>query len=124
MNFRDPKLTVLMFNEFINGRSADGLSGLMTDNHLFVDREGNSHNTKSDMLKCWAEFFRLFPDYRNSFNRIESHDNFVVVRGYAFWSAENPYDPAIWTAKVENDLVAEWCIFEDSEENRKKFAIL
>ena len=32
-------------------------------------------------------------------------------------------DHAIWTAKIENDLVVEWCIYEDTEENRKKFSL-
>ncbi len=30
-------------------------------------------------------------------------------------------DYAIWTAKIENDLVAEWCIYEDIDENINKF---
>ncbi|GEM_PF-7007246 len=34
------------------------------------------------------------------------------------------YDPATRTAKIESDLVAEWRIYEDREENRKKLNII
>ena len=85
MNCRDPKLTVLIFNEFINNRNVDGLSGLMTDNHFFSDIVGDSHNSRSEMIKRWTEFFLRFPDYRNFFTRVDSHGNLVVAHGYAFW---------------------------------------
>lgn len=34
MNIRDPKLIALQFNEFINNQDIEGLSGLMTDDHI------------------------------------------------------------------------------------------
>jgi hypothetical protein len=39
VNSRDPKLTALMFNECINGRDIVRLSGLMTEDHCFIDRK-------------------------------------------------------------------------------------
>ena len=56
----------------------------------------------------------MFPYYKNFFGRVESRDDLVVILGYAFWSAESPFDPAIWTARIQDDLVAEWRIYEDS----------
>jgi hypothetical protein len=41
--------------------------------------------------------------------------------GYAYWSEKEPYDPVIWTASIENNLIAEWRVYEDSDENRKEF---
>jgi len=32
-------------------------------------------------------------------------------------------DHTIWTVKIENDQVAEWCIYEDTEENRQEFEL-
>ncbi len=32
-------------------------------------------------------------------------------------------DYVIWKARIENDLVSEWCIYEDIEDNRKKFGL-
>ncbi|KPK72646.1 hypothetical protein AMJ87_04250 [candidate division WOR_3 bacterium SM23_60] len=109
MNRKDPKLTALQFNEYINGHDVRGLSNLMTANHTFIDRANQVDKGKESMTKGWMDFFASFPDYKNTFNRVESR---------------NTYDPAIWTAKIENDLVAEWRIYEDTEENREKFSIV
>lgn len=53
---------------------------------------------------------------------MESRGNLVILIGYAKWSKDSlEEDHAIWTAKVEEDRVAEWCIYEITEENRIKF---
>ena len=44
----------------------------------------------------WIEFFESFADYRNTFERVQPQD----------------------------DLVRAWRIYEDTEENRKKFALI
>jgi hypothetical protein len=43
MNTKDPKLIALQFNDCINNQDLEGLSLLMTDDHAFIDREGNVH---------------------------------------------------------------------------------
>jgi len=123
MNTRDPKLVALQFNEYINNQDIKGLSSLMTDDHTFIDRAGEIDKGKESMTRGWVEFFKNFPDYSNTFTRVESRNDLVILIGFAYWSAENKYDPAIWTARIENDLVAEWRIYEDTVENRKKFNV-
>lgn len=121
MNLRDPKLTALQFNEYINSRNIQGLTNLMTEDHIFMDRSGDRYG---DMVNGWKEFFRNYPTYKNYFKRVESIDNLVILIGYAKWSKDSLVeDHAIWTAKIENDLVAEGCIYEDTDENRKKFSL-
>ena len=124
MNKKDPKLTVLEFNKCINTQDIKGLTSLMTEDHTFIDRANQVDKGKESMTKGWMDFFASFPDYRNTFTRVESRDDLVILLGYAYWNEENTYDPAIWTAKIENDLVAEWRIYEDTEENRKKFNLM
>jgi len=124
MNSKDPKLTALQFNEYINNQDIKGLSNLMTEDHTFIDREGGVFKGKESMTKGWMDFFNQFPDYRNIFTRVESRDNLVIIIGYAIWSKESSEDHVIWTAKIEDDLVAEWRIYVDTEENRKKFDII
>jgi ketosteroid isomerase-like protein len=124
MNKKDPKLIALQFNEYINKQDIKGLSNLMTEDHTFIEREGNVYKGKESMIKGWIEFFEKFPDYRNIFHRVDSRDDLVILIGYAKWTKNNKHDHAIWTAKIKNDLVAEWCIFEDTEENRKKLNII
>ena len=70
-----------------------------------------------------VKFFSMFPKYRNTFERVQSRDNLVTILGFAYWSEENRHDPAIWTATIVNDLVAEWHIYYDTQENRKKFGL-
>ncbi len=124
MNSRDPKLTALQFNEYINGQDIEGLAGLMAEGHTFIDREGRVDRGKESMTRGWMEFFETFPDYCNTFTRVDSRDNLVILIGYATWEKGSPADHAIWTARIEDDLVAEWAIFHDTAENRKRFGIL
>jgi len=123
LNKRDPKLTVLLFNEAINNRNIDILADLMTDDHKFIDRKNEVTSPKQAMVKGWKEFFDNFPEYHNYFPRIESREETVIILGYAIWKKGGKKDHAIWVAKVQNDCVAEWRIYEDTEENRKKFDI-
>lgn len=123
MNSKDPKLTALQFNEYINSQDIEGLSSLMTEDHTFIDREGKVDKRKESMTKGWIEFFNAFPDYRNTFTRVESRDDLVILIGYATWTKESQADHAIWTARIEDDLVAEWRIYHDTEENRRRLNI-
>ena len=124
MNTVDPKLIALQFNEFINRQDIVGLTGLMTGGHTFIDRKGEVDEGKESMTKGWMSFFESFPDYRNTFESVHSRGALVVLYGYATWEIGGDPDYAIWTAKIENDLVAEWRIYEDTEENRAKFNLV
>lgn len=121
MNSRDPKLIALLFNECINNQDIKGISNLMTKDHVFIDRHGDCFG---DMINGWKEFFQNFPTYKNTFTRVESQESLVILIGYAKWSIDSlEEDHAIWTATIENDLVAKWHIYEDTEENREKLSI-
>ena len=123
MNTKDPKLTALQFNEYINRQDIKGLNSLMTEDHTFIDRVNETTKGKDTMIKGWLEFFQSYPKYKNTFTRVESHDDLVIIVGYAYWSKKEPHDPAIWTARIKNDRVAQWRIYEDTKKNRKKFGI-
>ena len=124
MNLRDPKLIALQFNECINNQDLAGLTDLMSEDHSFIDREGKVHKSKEFMVKSWKDFFHLFPHYKNTFTRVDSQNTLVAIVGYAFWSDDRPYDPVLWTAKIESDFVAEWCVYEDTPGNRKLLNII
>ncbi|UCE12159.1 MAG: nuclear transport factor 2 family protein [Candidatus Heimdallarchaeota archaeon] len=125
MNLKDPKLTALQFNEHINNQNIKSLSNLMTEDHTFIDRKGEIDKGKESITKGWIDFFNQFPDYKNTFTRVESRGEYLVILiGYANWTGEGPPDHAIWTALIEDDLVAEWRIYEDTPANRKKFNIV
>jgi ketosteroid isomerase-like protein len=118
MNQKDPKLVVLQFNECINKRDIDGLASIMTEDHTFIDSSNEVHTGKEMMVPGWKDFFRSYPDYRNHFSVVESRQDLVLVIGHSTCSYEPLDGPALWTAKIENDLVQEWRVYLDTEENR------
>jgi ketosteroid isomerase-like protein len=124
MNAFDPKLTALQFNEYINRQDLQGLSSLMSEDHVFIDRKGEEDRGKETMIEGWKRFFQAFPAYLNTFLRVQSEGNLVVLYGYATWHQGSDPDYAIWTARILNDLVAEWRIYEDTEENKKLFNLI
>lgn len=114
---------VLRFNECIIKHDVVSLASLMTDNHSLIDRDGNCGEGKQNMTVAWEKFFKLFPDYKNTFTEIKSNGDLVIIKGYACWTEENKHDDVIWTARIENGLVAEWRIYYDNDENRKRFGL-
>jgi hypothetical protein len=124
MNSQDPKLVALQFNECINHQDLEGLALLMSDDHVFIDREGKITGPKQKMIQGWKQFFEMFPKYKNTFNRVQSRENNVAILGCAYWSEKQPYDPVIWTAAIVNDLVREWRVYADTEQNRRQFDLM
>jgi ketosteroid isomerase-like protein len=116
-NTKDPKFIALQYNEFINNRDLEGVIALMADNHRFIDTK-NRVETKEQMKTSWSQFFTEYPDYKNIFHTVISRGNFVILLGHSECSEPVLDGPAIWTAIVANDLIQEWRIYDDMEENR------
>lgn len=122
-NQKDPKLVVLQFNEYINSQELKGLARLMSEDHVFIDSSDEVHEGKESMLAGWADFFASYPDYRNHFHWLESRENLVLIKGFSTCSLPALDGPALWTARVRNDRVAEWRVYLDTPENRRKLGI-
>jgi hypothetical protein len=122
MNSRDPKLTVLQFNEYINNQDIKGLTSLIAEDFWVKVKKEPVWNR--DMINGWKRFFNDNPTYQNIFTRVESRENLVILIGYALWSKDSKEeDHCIWTAIIENDLLVNWQIYKDIEDNRKKLNI-
>jgi len=126
-----PVDTVLAFLEQINARYRDGLCALMTDDHVFLDGLGRMQGRES-MRKGWAEYFRLFPDYRVSHTDIFSQGDVVAAFGSAEGTlavkGELPKEnhssaPAAWRAVVRDGLITEWQVYADIQSARKIMAV-
>jgi ketosteroid isomerase-like protein len=117
------KTTALQFNECINSRDIHGLATLMTDDHTFIDSANHSLQGKEKAVEAWKGFFALFPDYRNVFEHIESRNDLVAIIGYSTCSEKQLDGPALWTAKLRGDKVAEWRVYKDTPENRKELSL-
>jgi GNAT superfamily N-acetyltransferase/ketosteroid isomerase-like protein len=119
----DPISLVMRFNDNINAQDADGLRALMTEDHKFIDSAGDVDYGREEMTQGWRDFFKSFPDYRNLFTLVEAKDDFVVILGRSVCKYEPLHGPAIWTAKTRDDLVAEWRVYLDTDETRRKLGI-
>lgn len=53
----DPASIAALFNDCINGRDIQGLTHLMTDDHTFIDTEGNAVFGRQACRATWQGFF-------------------------------------------------------------------
>lgn len=111
------------FNDRINHRDAAGLAALMTDDHRFVDAEGNAVSGKQACLAAWRGFFDSFPDYRNVFTSLTAQADVVAIVGYSECSQPGLAGPALWAATVRGVLVAEWRVYDDTSGNRVRLGV-
>jgi ketosteroid isomerase-like protein len=106
--------TVRRFNEAINGRNLDALTRLMADDHRFVDAAGAAVDGKAACVDAWRGFFGSFPDYRNTFEVVDSTSHGVVeVRGRSDCSVPELAGPARWRAVVRDGRIVEWRVSDD-----------
>ncbi|MFI6012725.1 nuclear transport factor 2 family protein [Streptomyces sp. NPDC051243] len=119
----DPVDVVRRFNAAINDRDLAGLASLMPQEHTFVDSEGGTVQGKQACLDAWRGFFTAFPDYRNTFTELIVRDDVVVVSGYSDCSRPELAGPALWTARVADDLVFEWRVYEDTATVRRELGL-
>ena len=113
----------LRFNESINRRDSQGLSRLMTDDHVFIDTTGHAVRGKDQCVSSWQGFFEQVPDYQNVFERVTSRADLVLLVGYSTCSFPALAGPALWTARIRDGQVAEWRVYEDTPAQRDALAI-
>jgi ketosteroid isomerase-like protein len=121
----DIEAIALQFNDCINSRDIEKLTDLMTENHVFIDMEGNRIEGVSNARDmAWKPFFLLFPDYRNIFERVVVKGSKVIMQGYSVCRDKRLDNlRAIWVAEIREDKVGLWQIYPDTEENRVFFNI-
>ena len=123
----DPALVVRRFNDFINERDLDGLTGMMSADHVFVDTTGAAVTGRSACADAWRGFFGAFPDYRNVFTEVtvggERLTKTVTVVGHSICSEPALAGPALWTATVREGRIARWQVHEDTPDNRRRLGL-
>jgi hypothetical protein len=138
----DPIAAALAFADAINARDVDRLAALMTEDHEFIDSEGSGAQGRETMREGWAGYYALFPDYAISVEQSSLlDDGSVVMLGRSDGAPSDlaretlrgptggplqPGDyqgPAIWTARIRDGLVAQWCVYDDTPEVRAKLGM-
>lgn len=54
---------VLLFLELINQRDVDKLVAMMTEDHLFIDSQGQTVRGREKMRAAWRGYYAFCPDY-------------------------------------------------------------
>jgi ketosteroid isomerase-like protein len=112
---RSSRRAAIAFNDAINRRDLDSLDSLMTDDHTFIDSDGNVLAGRSRVLEAWKGFFDAFPDYRNEWSRVIPRGGTVIAVGRSVCATEPAlHGAAIWTARTASDRVSEWRVYEDT----------
>jgi ketosteroid isomerase-like protein len=114
---------VRSFNDCITRRDINGLAQLMTDDHVFIDAVGNTIAGKTRCVEAWKGFFGAFPDYRNQFERVLARGNEAVMIGHSVCSDARLAGPALWSAKLDGERVAEWRVYDDTGANRTRLRV-
>jgi ketosteroid isomerase-like protein len=102
----------------INAHDLDRIGALMTDDHLFVDAEGNEHRGRLAMHDAWRSYFDWFPDYAIEVERVVAAEG---VTGFFGWASATYSEsgrswrlPGAWLAVERDGLVAEWRVYCDT----------
>ncbi len=119
----DPKTIAVGFNDCINSRDIEGLASLMSDDHRFVDTEGEVISGKEACVDVWRGFFEAFPDYRNVFASMATRDDVVTIVGYSECAEPSLAGPAIWTATIRERAIVEWRVYEDTPDIRDRLGV-
>ena len=119
----DSDSVAVRFNECINGRDIDSLAELMSDDHKFIDTAEEVVSGKEGCLRAWRGFFESFPDYRNVFVSVMARGDVVTIVGHSECSEPGLSGPALWTATVRGDKVAQWRVYDDTPEIRGRLGV-
>jgi limonene-1,2-epoxide hydrolase len=105
------------FVKAINRHDVEGIIGMTTPNHRFLDALGRTVTGTGPLAEAWTGYFELFPDYHVSISRRTSDGRVVGLFGTASGSfnRRNFEIPAAWMAKVAGKKVSEWRVYADNE---------
>ncbi|MGE0543415.1 MAG: nuclear transport factor 2 family protein [Dehalococcoidia bacterium] len=141
MQNTDPRSVVLAFVSRINAGDVDGIAALLTDDHEFIDTAGMSFRGRETLREGWAGYFQLFPDYHIHAPSVRVESGTVTLVGTSTGTltpfgeqtlrrpdgtlpAPNQLQgPAIWTACVEDGLIAQWRVCSDTADVRAALGI-
>ena len=99
------------FTDAINSSDVLRITDLMTDDHVFIDSQGNKATGKELLKQAWAGYFELFPDYRIEIEETFEKDSLICILGYASGTYKNLHNekntnhwriPAAWTAIADS----------------------
>jgi hypothetical protein len=79
---------------------------------------GDTISGKERCVEAWRGFFAALPDYRNHFEHVVLPGNKAVIVGCSVCSDARLVGPALWTANIKGQLIAEWHVYKETSANR------
>jgi len=70
------------FVSSINEHNVNKICSLMTDDHQFIDSQGNVALGKEKMKPGWIGYFQLFPDYKIEIKEIFLNGDTIAAFGF------------------------------------------
>ena len=117
------KQLVYSFISAINEHNVDKICSLMTDDHKFIDSQGNEAVGKEQMRAGWIGYFKLFPDYEIEVTDILTNSEIVAAFGFASGTLQGLKEykenhwrlPASWKVIIRNDKIQLWQVYADAK---------
>jgi ketosteroid isomerase-like protein len=114
----------LEFIDRINSHDVPRLGALITEDHLFIDAQGNQVRGRRPIERSWRACFEWFPDYSIDVDQSFASGHIAVITGCAMgtyslrgrMSQETRWKtPSAWQAAIRNEKIAEWRVYADNE---------
>jgi ketosteroid isomerase-like protein len=114
------KSVALKFVEVINAGDSDALVKLQTEDFTLIDMGGDIYRGRDG----WQGYFSDYPKYNIHVQHVLTSGNGVAIIGKTTGShvptEVEEKETVLWTAEIRDGLVAEWRIYSDIEEAKKK----
>lgn len=118
-----PGQIVRDFANSINEHNVEKICRLMTDEHKFIDSQGNEITGKEKMREGWIGYFQLFPDYKIEIEKLFVDRDTVAAFGFAGGTYKGLSDkkenywhlPASWKAVIKEGRIDLWQVYADSK---------
>ena len=114
------KSVTLKFVEVINAGDSDSLVKLQTEDFTLIDMEGDIYRGRDG----WQGYFSEYPKYKIHVQHVLTSGTGVAIIGKTTGSHVPPEveakETVLWTAEIRDGLVAEWRIYSDIEEAKKR----
>jgi ketosteroid isomerase-like protein len=109
------------FINAINEHTVEKLCSLMTDDHKFIDSQGNETVGKEKMRASWIVYLQWFPDYKIEITDMFLDGDTVAAFGFAGATFQGQSDrkenywhlPASWKAVIKNGKIELWQVYAD-----------
>lgn len=115
-----PTSVALKFVEVINAGNSEELVKLQTEDFTLIDMVGDVSRGRDG----WQGYFSAYPNYTIHMHQVLTSGNGVAIIGKTTGSHVEPeveeLETVLWTAEIRDGLVAEWRIYSDIEDAKKK----